>query len=498
MRTVTRSSRRKLFVVTLGITVLMWMTTDPAAAQWEPELRLTEAPDSSQTSGHFNSLAVSGDTVHIVWADKRSGNWEIYYRRSVDDGVHWGEEVLLSANGPNRLPYRSLPSLAVSGATVHVVWHNDRTGNYELYYRRSMDGGDTWSAEECLSYDMIWSWVPSIAVLGSTVHLAWSDRRDGNFFTLYYKRSTDDGYSWSEARRLSGNSTPGHAQSPRVNVSDARLYVTWHYWMLGRWNASYRVSVDGGDTWWDENNPADDPEDTDGLTVRQSNPYLYYFWAEKTSDMWNLHYRYSADAGLRWKPEMSLRLQQLDYLYFSCSVTGTTIHLVWKDDMNGFGMIRYTCSTDAGESWEESTDISPLPTGANWPSVALNGSTVHVLWTDYRDGAGEVYYRRNPTGNPVSAGNGAAALPADLTLEQNYPNPFRRSSSIRFTLPVRGQVVLTLHDLLGRQVATVLDAEYQAGTHHARIEADRMPAGSYLIRLSSGGAQRTRLLTVFR
>ena len=152
--------------------LLYGLFTGTAQAQWEPEGRLTDAPDSSLAHEWYTTLAVSGKTVHLVWADKRGGDWEVYYRRSVDDGVSWEDEVRLSTNGPITMPYKPVPSIAVSGSKVHVVWHNDRTGNYEVYYRRSMDGGETWDAEECLFDDMIWSWMPSIAVLGNTVHLA--------------------------------------------------------------------------------------------------------------------------------------------------------------------------------------------------------------------------------------------------------------------------------------------------------------------------------------
>ncbi|MBE0643176.1 MAG: T9SS type A sorting domain-containing protein [Bacteroidetes bacterium] len=493
-RSITASRAWIAFVVLL----LCCVNAGTAQAQWEPEMRLTSAPDSSQSSGSFNALAVSGDTVHVVWADRRSGDWEIYYKRSVDDGVSWGDDVRISTNGKHILAYRPMASIAVSGSKVHVVWHNERTGEYEVYYRRSMDGGSTWDAEECLYCDVIRSWMPSIAAHGNTVHVAWADFRDGYLSSLYHIRSTDDGHTWSEARRLSGTAIAGYAQSARISVTDARVYVSWHYYFGGTWKASYTLSTDGGDTWWDENNPAGDPSGTDYLTIQQSYPYIYYLWSEKESSLWNLHYRHSTDAGLRWQQEGSLRLQQVGYLLYSYAAAGPVLHLAWRDEVNGLGVIRYSCSTDAGAQWGEFVEISPFDTGANFPTIARSGSTLHLVWTDYRDGAGEIYYRRNPTGNPVSVENDDVPLPADIVLEQNYPNPFSGSSSMRFTVPERSRAILTLHDPLGRTVATIGDREYEPGTHSARIDAAALPAGNYLCRLTCGGQMRTRMITVLR
>jgi hypothetical protein len=298
---------------------------------------------------------------------------------------------------------------------------------------------------------------------------------------------------------MSDPAQSGSALGVRMNVSDARVYLSWYYWRTNLLEeATYRLSHDGGDTWWSEGAPVSDMESTTMLTVRQSSPYMYYFWEKKQSGLWNLHYRHSSNAGLRWNPEASLKLQQTGYLWYSYAVSGSTVHLAWKDDVNGLGVIRYCCSTDAGASWTDAVDMSPFSTGATQPSIALSGSTLHLVWTDYRDGAGEIYYRRNPTGNPVSVERNDTPLPDDIVLDQNYPNPFSGSSSLRFTMPQRSRAILTLHDLLGRTVATIGEGDYAPGTHHVGIDAAGLPAGSYLCRLTSGGQQRTRMITVLR
>src|SRR5262249_52695490 len=112
---------------------------------WEPDVRLTRSDGISQ----FPSLAVAGSTVHVVWSEYRDGNPEVYYKRSTDDGTSWGPDVRLTADPANSFA----PSVVASGSAVHVVWYDERDGNYEVYTKRSTDGGDSWGADTRLTND---------------------------------------------------------------------------------------------------------------------------------------------------------------------------------------------------------------------------------------------------------------------------------------------------------------------------------------------------------
>lgn len=97
-------------------------------ASWEPDVRLTSAEDVSARP----SIAAAGDELHVVWFDGRDGNFEIYAKRSADGGTTWSGDVRLS-DSPGESAH---PSVAVSKGFVHVLWHDTRDGNAEIYYRR--------------------------------------------------------------------------------------------------------------------------------------------------------------------------------------------------------------------------------------------------------------------------------------------------------------------------------------------------------------------------
>jgi hypothetical protein len=72
-----------------------------------------------------------------------------------------------------------------------------------------------------------------------------------------------------------------------------------------------------------------------------------------------------------------------------------------------------------------------------------------------------------------------------FTLHQNYPNPFNPSTTIRFSLPQRSHVTLKVFDVLGKEVATLVDAEMDAGEHSVPFTAEGIPGGVYIVQMSA-------------
>jgi hypothetical protein len=78
-----------------------------------------------------------------------------------------------------------------------------------------------------------------------------------------------------------------------------------------------------------------------------------------------------------------------------------------------------------------------------------------------------------------------------LELGTNFPNPFARNTTIRYTIPTLGQVSLTVYNILGEQVAVLENGIKSAGSHEIRFERGNLPAGLYSYRLSTSDSQST-------
>lgn len=98
------------------------------------------------------------------------------------------------------------------------------------------------------------------------------------------------------------------------------------------------------------------------------------------------------------------------------------------------------------------------------------------------------------TGTP----NDPAEQPAATTLAQNAPNPFAAQTEIAFTLAEAGPVRLVVHDVLGREVARLVDEVLPAGPHTATLRADGLSSGAYFYTLRSGQGAHTRQFVVVR
>jgi hypothetical protein len=87
---------------------------------------------------------------------------------------------------------------------------------------------------------------------------------------------------------------------------------------------------------------------------------------------------------------------------------------------------------------------------------------------------------------------------SDFVLEQNYPNPFNSSSEIRYQISDIRYVRLVVYDLLGREVATLVDEAKPAGLYTVRFDGSALPSGVYLYRLRAGSFVETKRLTLLR
>ena len=99
----------------------------------------------------------------------------------------------------------------------------------------------------------------------------------------------------------------------------------------------------------------------------------------------------------------------------------------------------------------------------------------------------------------VTVGVEDDAAPVAYALDQNYPNPFARATTIRYALSAPGPVHLALYDLLGRRLAVLVDGAQPAGVHTVRLDGAGLPSGVYVYRLEAGTAFRAaRRLVVLR
>jgi hypothetical protein len=141
-----------------------------------------------------------------------------------------------------------------------------------------------------------------------------------------------------------------------------------------------------------------------------------------------------------------------------------------------------------GEAVAEVT-ASNLPTGGSysWIDASVINGHVYRYELIVRDLDGS----EAPAAEAIEASPRAAANAAEYVLSQNYPNPFNSETSFSYTIPEAQHVTLTVHDLLGREVATLVNGPMSAGTHTQSWSADGLAAGVYMYTLTAGEFSQT-------
>jgi len=136
------------------------------------------------------------------------------------------------------------------------------------------------------------------------------------------------------------------------------------------------------------------------------------------------------------------------------------------------------------------------PGGANEETNTITGFGSFLLQTPLKFNhlAGELIVKHDPT----SVNENYAGIPNDFTLLQNYPNPFNPSTKIEFSLPKAEFVTLKIYNILGEEVATLVQDKLQAGNHTYQFDGGDLASGVYVYRIEAGGFQDVKKMLLIK
>jgi hypothetical protein len=146
--------------------------------------------------------------------------------------------------------------------------------------------------------------------------------------------------------------------------------------------------------------------------------------------------------------------------------------------------------------------------------VEGNGTTTSANYYSFQDRTlltGKVSYRLKQIdydgtftySNPIAVVINANSVegesnPTVYALEQNYPNPFNPSTLIRFSMPVAGEVSLSVYNTLGQKVAQLLNSTMPAGYHQVEFNATDLPSGLYLYEVKAGSFSSSKKMLLIK
>lgn len=466
--------------------------------EWDPPILLSDTTNGLDS--HSPGIALSGENiVHVTW----EGGAHIWpYARSTDGGLTFARRSILPDSSVLIQPFASNIVASESSVVSMAILSPPNPLPDKLGMVRSSDGGTTWGPIRIVSDTIsVALWNPCFS--GDTVTFTWGP--SPGYVDLL--RSTNRGDTWSRTYHR-------FREDSRATFANGMVHMVVVSCSSGYCGLQYRRSRTLGDTWEDIRLIRDLqtnflPQDPN--IIARSTPdgdFVFAMWRDRM---------YGGCGGLvgctlvgrmgvveadstRWLPIRVMTSLPLGYMpEFASSKPGFAA--VWPMDRTSAPFAEVKVSEDT--AWGASSDPVTLPaTAALNLKAAMSSSVLHVVWeqktitdTDHYS----IMYRRGRLAN--TAVFEPVETPADESgLYQNYPNPFNNETSLRFSVggTRRDHVSLIILDILGREVARLVDQSLEPGIHEARWENGRVSSGVYLCRLTTSAGSVFRKMLLLR
>ncbi|HKR05565.1 MAG TPA: exo-alpha-sialidase [Bacteroidia bacterium] len=231
---------------------------------------------------------------------------------------------------------------------------------------------------------------------GNVLHVIWSEDRDGNR-EIYCKRSPDQGLSWGADVRLTNNIAG--SIFPSVIASSSEVHVVWEEYRDGiNGEIYYKRSADGGLTWGTDTRLTFNPANSFSPSAAVSGSVVHVVWFDQRDGNNEIYYKRSPDGGLTWGADTTLTINIAASAFPSVAVSGSEVHVVWEEYRDGNGEMYYKRSTDGGLTWGADTRLTFNAANSFSPSISVSGSLINIAWHDERDANQEIYTKRSPDG----------------------------------------------------------------------------------------------------
>lgn len=463
-------------------------------------------------NGRYASVWGTSASPLMVYADRNPGGTNRNSRPVfVNDILGWGGGILNNTfvddmeNADTTL-YSRYNSLAASADNENFMavgsYHNADPGE-ALYCYISKDGGASWSSPKAVIsaadadsgksnyvYDVSSSGL-GVGVSGDNFVMAVGLARYSNgddLWQLVYTISEDAGATWSPVSLIPG------AENLEFANSDVYFNFTsplrdkdggWHVFALG-----VDTTEDDG-SFPQKYRAYDFRYDGSAWTI---NKFVLPAKFDNGLVAWG---DYPADEEQRFSNTPSLGPDgTLYYVYTDLMDTTGTMGNLEKANFH----LRVVYSEDNGTTWQ-----GPVSLVENWNSPTVQGAArfadenLHVIFKDTLD---DLYHLSIPTQTIKDLATGLETVsnlrPKSFHVYQNYPNPFNPVTNIRFDLPEKSHVRLTVYNALGQQVARLIDREMSAGFKGITWDASNMPSGIYFYRIEAGSYSQVKRMVLIK
>ncbi len=452
----------------------------------------------SLSNSNSDGIDIITDTngLHLAYSvyNPAQAGYETYYRMVKHDESNWQDfKHVTDQTGPFGGYTGGLPSISLSNGRVHVSFTKVVTGGSyvtgDANYRERYNG--VWQTTEYL-FDSFGSSQSYVIPLQNQLHAFHYDHGD-----IPLPNGTPDYYLSHDHTNISNHDW-------NDNYTNLINYGTF-----GPPDGNYRLDITqtadnsihfvyGGDTYkkWDGSQFIDQFTFGNGSNnkIIANNKDIYILWINNSSNTLKLRQRdFAPLAPVNLVRSISSSHPRIDW--YANAEADLDEYEVWKKKGTGsWGLLAttgndyYVDATESGVSLNPQVNNIEIKYKLKAVDLESNASGYSAEVTFNQSGGG-----LDKKGNPNDD-----ALPTVFALAQNYPNPFNPSTAIRYSLPEATHVTLTVYNLSGETVATLVNGEQAAGSYDTVFDASGLPSGVYLYRLTTPVVSQSRKMMILK
>jgi hypothetical protein len=350
----------------------------------------------------YGQVAAWNSNVYLLWQDSIPSdhtNYDIFIKNSNDNGTTFGSSVNLSNNSG----FSEHPQIAAYDNNVYAIWADDTSGNREVLFTRSVDNGTSFDKIKNLSNNTSDSFNQEIAVFGDTVYVVWLDQSDEDDETnILLKASGDGGETFGRTVNISSNAN--QETFPKIAAFEGSVYIAWNTadnLLDERDNEGlfFVRSLDGGNT-FDNIIKLNHENDFGELQIAAFDETVYVASGGLPSvDVNGVLFTKSNDGGRSFSEpvtidengrfvnslnvEVSAYDEQFSYVAAQVSVSGNEEILLLEM---------------TGNNSTKVLNLSNNPKISECPSIAIEGDNIYIVWEDMTPGNHEILYAKGTRG----------------------------------------------------------------------------------------------------
>lgn len=375
--------------------------------------------ESTHSLQWFPSLAADNDTVYIVWADERNGN----YSRIMNNIPHKSGDIYISkasfqngwifdknirVNEIKGTTGHGSPSITVDTNNVYAAWEDDRYGIEELYFSSSEKNNIKFKKDLPVVEGAGSQVLPSISVRNGTVYAAMMNKKTWDIeFTEGH--STNSVYKFDKPIRVNDDPAGNWHYAPSLAVDDEKkVCIAWLDARNGNYNIYFSHGIKENGIWRFSTNMRvnDDSINLSHYTpsLAFENGSVYIAWYDDRNKDLDIYFSRGRLENESWKFESAIRVnddEKGDQMHPGIAVKDGGIFIVWEDGRDGGSDIYFSKGVKKNGNLEFIKNIKVNENkGKHYdPQIGVGGSDVYVAWQaekipnlNVENDAGDIYF----------------------------------------------------------------------------------------------------------